>query len=265
MEPAGLEKQINDKEVIMSSKPRDYSVFDKFNFERKPVGVKFVITKPEGIERLDKELNLCEMLKEAQTSSPFYVGEGDFHCVETMVLGMEDPEPVLVSGLLGGSSGLFKEARANRKLYQYLPKMLKGSVKYVVFSPIDQLTFDPDVMVITATVSQAQTILRSVGYSTGDYFSSKATPVVSCAWMYVYPVLSGEMNFTVTGLGLGMQALNVLPPGLFLISVPWNLLPTMMENLQEMYIGPPPPPPGAAEHRRRFKETLEDLRKKIEE
>jgi uncharacterized protein (DUF169 family) len=199
MEPADLEKRMNDKEVIMSSNPRDYSVFDKFNFERKPVGVKFVITRPEGIERLDKELNFCEMLKEAQTSSPFYVGEGDFHCVETMVLGMEDPEPVLVSGLLGGSSGLFKEARANRKLYQYLPKMLKGSVKYVAFSPIDQLTFDPDVMVITATVSQAQTILRSVGYSTGDYFSSKATPVVSCAWMYVYPVLSGEMNFTVTG------------------------------------------------------------------
>jgi hypothetical protein len=82
--------------------------------------------------------------------------------------------------------------------------------------------------------------------------------------MYVYPVLSGEMNFTVTGLGLGMQALDVLPPGLFLISVPWNLLPTMMENLQEMYVGPPLPPPGADEHRRRFKKTLEDLRKKIQ-
>jgi uncharacterized protein (DUF169 family) len=265
MEPADLEKPTNDREVIMSSNPRDYSVFDKFNFERKPVGVKFVIIRPEGIERLDKELNLCEMLKEAQTGSPFYVGKKDFHCVETMVLGMEDPEPVLVSGLVGGSAGLFQEARANRKLYQYLPKMPKGSVKYVAFSPIDQLTFDPDVMVITATVSQAQTILRSVGYSTGDYYSSKATPVVSCAWMYVYPVLSGEMNFTVTGLGLGMQALGVLPPGLFLISVPWNLLPTMMENLQEMPVGPLPPPPSAAEHRRGFKEMQEDLRKKIGE
>jgi uncharacterized protein (DUF169 family) len=250
---------------MMSSNPRDYSVFDKFSFERKPVGVKFVITRPEGIERLGKGINFCEMLKEAQVGNPFYVGEGDFLCVEPMVLGMVDPEPVLVSGLLGGSSGLFKEARANRKLYQYIPKMLKGSVRYVVFSPIDQLTFDPDVTVITTTVAQAQTILRSVGYSTGDYFSSKATPVVSCAWMYVYPVLSGEMNFTVTGLGLGMQALSVFPPGLFLISVPWNLLPTMMENLQEMYVGPAPPPPSADEHRKGFKNTLEDLRKQIEE
>ena len=54
----------------MSSNLRDYSVFDKFDFERKPVGVKFVITKPEGIERLGKELNICEMLKEAQVGNP---------------------------------------------------------------------------------------------------------------------------------------------------------------------------------------------------
>ena len=30
----------------MAKKQRDYSVFDRFNFERKPVGVKFLITKP---------------------------------------------------------------------------------------------------------------------------------------------------------------------------------------------------------------------------
>ena len=249
----------------MSPTPRDYSVFDKFNFERKPVGVKFLITKPEGVERPDKALNFCEMLKEAQTSSPFYVGKEDFHCIEVLLLGMEDPEPIFVSGLFGAVENLFKEARACRKMYQYLPRMLKGSVKYVAFSPIDQLPFDPDVMVITATVSQAQTILRSVGYSTGDYYCSKATPVAACAWIYIYPVLSGEMNYTVTGLGLGMQALDILPPGLFLISVPWNLLPTMMENLQEMYVGPAPPPPGGGEHRKRVKKLMEDLRKKIQE
>jgi hypothetical protein len=73
------------------------------------------------------------------------------------------------------------------------------------------------------------------------------------------------MNYTVTGLGLGMQALSVFPPGLFLISVPWNLLSTMMENLQEMYVGPAPPPPAPDEHRKGFKQILVDLRKKIEE
>jgi len=133
----------------MSSTQRDYSVFDKFKFERKPVGVKFMLEKPKGIKRIDKELNMCEMLKEAQESDAFYVGPNDWVCVgvEQMILGMKDAEPVLVSGLLGGDEGLYKEASACRAMYQYLPSLPKGSVQYVAFAPIDKLSFDPDVVI----------------------------------------------------------------------------------------------------------------------
>lgn len=246
----------------MIPKLRDYSIFNKFNFERKPVGVKFLITKPEGIQRLGKSLNFCEMLKEAQSSSPFYVTKEDFQCIEPMILGMEDPEPVFVSGLVGEREGLYMEARANRKIYQYLPRLQKGSVKYVAFSPIDQLPFDPDVLVITANVSQAQTILRAQGYSTGEMWSSKGTPVAMCAWIYIYPVISGELNFTITGLGMGMQALKVLPEGLFLISIPWGLLPTIIESLQNMeWVNPMK---GTRdENRERAKRLFEELRQEL--
>ena len=197
----------------MCPKSRDYSIFDKFNFERKPVGVKFSILKPEGVKRLDKERTLCEMLREAQEDGPFYAGEEDFRCVEPMLLGMEDFEPILVSGLFAAEEKLFKEANACRKMYQYIPKMMKGSVRYIALSPIDQLPFDPDVLVITANVLQAQTLLRSVGYSTGESFSSRGTPVISCSWIFIYPLITGEMNYTITGLGIGMGLLDVFPPG----------------------------------------------------
>ena len=83
---------------------------------------------------------------------------------------------------------------------------------------------------MTATIPQAQTLLRSINYSTGEMITSKLTPVVACSWLYIYPVLSGEMNYTVTGLSLGMSALDVYPPGLVLISMPWTKLSTMLEN-----------------------------------
>ncbi len=243
----------------------DYGVFDKFHFERKPVGIKFVPTRIEGIERLTKNLNFCEMVKEAQTSAPFYVQRDDFHCVEPMILGMEEPEPILVSGLFGGKEHLFKEARACRAMYQYLPRMLKGSVNYVAFSPMDRLTFDPDVLVLTATIPQAQTLLRSIGYSTGEQFVSRLTPVVACSWLYVYPVMSGEMNYAITGLSLGMSALDVFPPGLILISVPRTKLPIMLENLKELSIGRSTPPPGGDAHREKTKKLMEELRREIAE
>jgi uncharacterized protein (DUF169 family) len=252
----------------MVSKPRDYSVLDKFNFERKPVGVKYMITKPAGIKRLEKELNFCEMLKEAQEGNAFYVGPEDWVCVgvEQMILGMKDPEPLLVSGAFGGDEGLFKGASACRAMYNYLPRMPKDSVQYVAFAPVDKLTFDPDVLVITADLMQAQTILRSVNYSTGEPFSSKATPVVACAWIYIYPVVSGELNYFITGLGLGMQALNIFPPGLFLISVPFQQIPTMLENLKAMPYNPTTAPgPGGVAHRKRVNQMMQEMRKKIAE
>ena len=247
----------------MSSKQRDYSVFDKFNFERKPVGVKFLPTRPEGIKRIDKELNFCEMLKEAQTSSPFYVQKEDLHCIEPLLLGMEDPDPMLLSGLVGETDGLFEEARANRKIYQYLPKMLKGSVSYVVFSPIDQLTFDPDVLIVTANVSQAHPILRALSYSSGEMWSCKGTPVAACSWLYIYPVISGELNLTITGISLGMRALKVFPEGLMLISIPWTKLPMIMENLQKMSWTLISDIVTGEEHKKRVGTLFEELRQKI--
>ena len=242
----------------MKPKLRDYSIFNKFNFERKPVGVKFLILKPKGIQRLGKSLNICEMLKEAQSSSPFYVTKEDFQCIEPMILGMEDLEPVFVSGLVGEREGLYMEARANRKIYQYLPRLQKGSVRYVAFSPIDQLPFDPDVLVITANVSQAQTILRALGYSTGEMWSSKGTVVMGCAWLYIYPYLSGELNLTLPSFG--MRARNLFPGELLPVSIPWDLLPSLINDLKDMKWVPHSYTIGREEHKKKVKRIVDTLR-----
>lgn len=249
----------------MNPSLRDYSVFNRFNFERKPVGVKFLPIKPEGMERIQKRLSFCEMFKEAQTSKPFYVQKEDFHCIEPLILGMEEPDPMLHSGLIGEVDGLFEEARANRKIYQYLPMMLKGSVNYVAFASIDQLQFDPDVLIITAEVGKAQLILRAWSYSSGEMWTCQGTPVAACSWLYIYPVLSGKLNFTITGISLGMRALKVLPEGLMLISIPWTQLPMIIENLQKMKWTLTSDIITGEEHKKRIDQLFNDLRQRISE
>jgi len=65
----------------MSSVEQDLSIFNKFNFELSPIGIKFLFNKPEGIERLDKNIALCEMLKEAQQrQNPFFVEPENQSC-----------------------------------------------------------------------------------------------------------------------------------------------------------------------------------------
>ena len=69
---------------------QDLSVYNRFDFEKPPVAVKFLLTKPDGLEQIDKSLPFCEMIKEAQQrGTPFYFTKENEDCVGKVVLGME--------------------------------------------------------------------------------------------------------------------------------------------------------------------------------
>jgi uncharacterized protein (DUF169 family) len=248
----------------MKPKTRDYSIFDKFEFTRKPVGIKYLPYKPDDIKRLDKNLYFCQMFKEAQTSEPFYVQKEDFHCTEPLTLGMEDPSPILLSGMVGEIDDLYDELRANQKIYQLVPRMLRGTVKTVTFASIDKMTFEPDVLVCTCdNIDQARTIMRASVYSTGEAWGSKGTPILACTWLYVYPHITGEVNYTVSGMSLGMQTLQVLPPGLPIISIPWQKIQMVMENLGKLNWHPLSETVTGEEHKKRFEGILKEITDKV--
>lgn len=212
---------------------RDYSIFDRFNFERKPVGVSYSLKKPEGIPQLDKSLAICEMFAEAQSSQPFYATKENVQC-GTQVMGMDSFPPVMYSGLLGSEFSMFKTPSANRRIYDYVPVLPKNSVKYIVHASIERLTFDPDILIITANTAQAEIILRASTYTTGKMWTAKGSTCLACAWIYSHAYLSGELNYGISGLGFSMKARHVLPDGLIIISIPSEMLPMVIENLQEI-------------------------------
>ena len=213
----------------------DLSIFEKFKFEKPPVGVKFLFFRPEGIEQLDKSLAACEAIKEAhQRGTPFYFAKENEDCFGKVPLGWEDMPPWGEGGQLGLKFEIFQEARPNTRIYQYLPKFPRDTVNYVVLSPLDKLTFEPDLLILMATPSQAEIVLRAMAYSTGEIYESKHAGVLGCAWMYVYPYQSGKVNYMVTGLTFGGKAHQVFPEGWILISIPYNWIPIITQNLKEM-------------------------------
>ena len=180
----------------------------------------------------------------------------------SVLLGMRDPEPFAVSGEIGAADGIYQEARANRRIYQDIPKLAKDTVRYVAFSPVEKLTFEPDIIVFTASVNQAEILLRALAYSTGKIMTTKTTPAIMCAWLFVYPFVSGEANYSITGLGYGMKARKVFPEGLILISVPYDRLPALTANLQEMEWVLPAYSVSDDERKDYFKKASEKLMKR---
>ena len=56
----------------MTLTKKDLAILDKFDFNIQPVGVKFLVKRPDAVERLDQNMAFCEMLKRAQEGSGFY-------------------------------------------------------------------------------------------------------------------------------------------------------------------------------------------------
>ena len=219
----------------MTLNKEDYAVLDRFGFDVRPVGVKFLAKKPEMLQRLDQNMAFCEMLKKAQQGNAFFA-DAESHTCEAgpYVLGQADaPEP-FINGEFGAGLKIFEEPRAASRLYIYEPTIGRGVVHYVAFSPLESLPFDPDLLILIAQADQTEVILRAMSYRTGKIWVSKFAPAMGCAWMYIYPYLTGELNYFVTGLGHGMKRRNVFPPGRQVISIPFDLLPSMLQTLRDM-------------------------------
>lgn len=220
---------------ILNPLTQDLSVFNKFNFEKPPVGVKFLYRKPDGINKLERPMAICEMLREAQESrAPFYITGEDEDCFGAVTLGMRNMPPFAEAGMIGHELGIFKEPRANSRIYNYLPKVHPGMINYVVFAPLDQLNFEPDLLIVTATILQAEILFRAIDHLSGGPRESKTTGVFGCAWLFTYPYQTGKINYTITGLAYGTKSKEVFPEGLILFSFPFDWTPVLIHNLKEM-------------------------------
>jgi len=211
------------------------AILEKFDFEVQPVGVKFSSKRPDGIDRLDENMAFCEMLKRAQEGSAFFADAKSHTCEAGLyVLGQADAGEPFLSGEFGAGLKIFDGPRSASRLYRHIPKIGRGVVHYVAFSPLNKLTFEPDLLILLANTGQTEILLRAMSYRTGQMWISKFTPAIGCAWIYIYPYLSGELNYTIAGLGHGMRRRKLFAEGRQIIAIPFDHLASMLQTLQEM-------------------------------
>jgi len=243
---------------------KDYYILNEFKFDRPPIGVKFTFKRPEQIERLDVSMALCEMLKRAQEGNAFYADKNNVTC-GSWQLGLDDSTPVLESGEFAAALKVFEEPRSGARLYPNIPRMKKGIINYVSFEPLNQFSSDPDLLIIfTNNTSQTQTLLRATSYRTSNVWTAKFTNVLGCTWIFIYPYLSGEVNFGIMGLSHGMGRRKLFPEGLQFVSIPYLMMPSVLQALHDMpWVLPSFEPDGEEFFTRTRKELDEELPKHI--
>jgi uncharacterized protein (DUF169 family) len=243
--------------VDMTINKDDLTILEKFKFDIQPAGIKYLTKIPADIKQIDRRMTLCEMLKKAQGGDCFYALPENHTCdAAPYIMGQAGIKEQFINGEWGAGLGVFHDSRAAGRVYHYIPRIAKDVNRCVALAPLDKLTFDPDVLIIFASTGQAEIMLRAMSYNTGQMWASRYSSVMGCAWLFVYPFLSGEINYGVTGLGFGMKRRKLFTEGLMWLSIPFNALPTFLQTLKEMPWAPPPYLPDGLEYVEKLKARL---------
>ncbi|HVN97381.1 MAG TPA: DUF169 domain-containing protein [Syntrophorhabdaceae bacterium] len=231
-------------------------ISEKLNLQAPPVGVKYCTAKPEDAACLEGTMPLCEMLAYSQKGHAFYAAPENHLCGAALYSLGKDLPPVYTSGVYGTGLEIFDSPRSGSRLYDHIPRLeARRNINFVMLSPLNKLTHDPDLLIFLTQEEQSEILLRAMSYSTGKMWISRSTGVIGCAWLFVYPYLSGELNYTPI-LSLGMRARKVFPPGTHLISIPFDLSAGMLDSLKRMPLTLSVLKPGGDEFRAKLLSRL---------
>ncbi len=218
---------------MLSSEAKDQ--FARLEMEYAPVAVKFSYFPPEGIRHEEQQKPFCEFIKDVQDSGDaFFVTADNDVCCGKVTLGMVPKPPVEASGQMGYEIGVFKTPAANARLHNTYPVLAADSVRYVTFAPLATCNFDPDLVYCVADTDQADILMRATSYISGDLWESVGSHVMSCAWMFTYPYVTGKVNFLITGMHHGQKMNKHYPKGMHHIVIPYQKLDEVVKALGEM-------------------------------
>ena len=200
------------------------TLISKLGLQYPAIAIKMLFEKPESVEHYEGEkLAFCQYVKYVQdTGKKIYITSEDDVCYGKMAMGMVDKPPVTASGQAGYDFGCYKTPAGCQQLYQKLPILEPHTVHYVEFCPVADCDFDPELLFFVADLPQADILMRATCYISGDLWESKSSPVLSCAWMYAYPIISGKVNHITTGFYHGLKRRKAYPAGLRMISIPFQ-------------------------------------------
>lgn len=172
---------------------------EKLNLNCEPVAIKFfnnIDEIPENIEKLDKKIRHCEMVRAASYGEKFYTTANEQSCKGgSATLGLEDFPEKLITGEKYFSLGRFDSIENSKKTLDEVPK-IKTKHLGIIYSPLKEANFTPDNVVILASPKIGMKIAQSVAYSGKRVNASFAGIQSLCGDIVAGPYTTGDINFS---------------------------------------------------------------------
>lgn len=210
-------------------------LIDILGLERRPVAIKWSVREPRNIEKMTGKSRFCGKLQKAMEGDIFYSTVEEEECGGGMrYSGMKDPKE-LPANMRTGSflipRGVFKSVPAFQRAGQHHPAIEPGIFHAIIFAPLVQADFEPDVIFIVCNAKQAMDILHANSYDTGsEGLGAGAGPI--CCTMAAKPYLTGEITYGFADVG-SRNYMDIKDEEV-MVSIPNWQLKRIVTNLEEM-------------------------------
>ena len=152
---------------------------------------------PENIKKVETPKRHCEMTKLASKGESFYATLNEQSCKGgAAALGLTDLPEKLKSGEFYVKLGRFKDTASAKETIKALPS-LKKETYAIVYSPLKEAKYLPDVVVFFAKPVQAMKIAQSLIYEETDRINVDFAGIQSvCADAVAKPINDETINIT---------------------------------------------------------------------
>ena len=165
-----------------------------------PVALKIVKSAeelPDGIPEIEETTRHCRMISLAREGKTFYATDAKHQCGGgAWALGLREKGETLKTGQHYFKLGKYSTINASRRTMESVPNLPKENYA-TIYAPLENATFDPDVVVIFAQPMAILKLAQSSLYNLGGRIYPEFSGIQSmCSDATAYVLLNGKPNFS---------------------------------------------------------------------
>lgn len=165
-----------------------------------PVAVKLIKSEdevPEGIDLIDEKIRHCEMIRRASYGEKFYSTLAEQKCQGgAAAVGLREMPPKVASGEQYYNLGRFKTLEIAKSTTDAL-SVIKDPQWGILYAPLSEANFQPDVVVILSEPVAAMKIAQTIVYNNGEKVRPNFAGIQSlCGDAVATPYLEKGINIT---------------------------------------------------------------------
>lgn len=192
-----------------------------------PVAVAILSEPPDGLEHLQRKATPCMMVQIARRGLAFYSSGDGILCGGRANLGVGGPPVNNLDDFLVRKEKLFVSKAAARKLIDLARKRAPEKGEHLVFSPLEQAGFMPDVVLLVGKPAQISRIIFLNAFTTGEFDTTHGEPL--CSGTIAMPITTGRIG--VSFLDMACRLFGRYKPEEMVVGVPYRRLLSIVDNI----------------------------------